>query len=376
MGADIQYDYDTVIIGAGPAGATLARRLATQKRNILLIDGSTQQGEKLCGGLLSPDAQDLLAAYDIAIPNHVLSSPQLFSVRVLDLAHPQTRHYRRSYMNVDRGKFDALLRSLVPDTVSVLSGVCRTVRRENGGFTLLVKTDGGEQTISCRYLVGADGAASVVRKCLFPHKRITRYVALQQQFPAGDENPYYSCIFDPKTSPSCSWIFFKDGRLVFGGAFEKKGCRTAFEAQKRKLITQGTVPEQVMAAPLETRACAVLRPGFFRGICHGKEGAYLIGEAAGFISPSSLEGISYALSSAEALYQAFSGAESDKRILRLYKSRSAGLFWKIKLKCLKRPFMYLPPLRALILKTGIGSMQIKRDSTANNPNKTFSGGSL
>ena len=107
--------YDIAVIGAGPAGANFARLIDTARYRILLIDGS-EGHDKVCGGLLSPDAQDLLAAYDIAIPNHVLSSPQLFSVRVLDLEHPQTRHYRRSYMNVDRGKFDALLRALVPDT--------------------------------------------------------------------------------------------------------------------------------------------------------------------------------------------------------------------------------------------------------------------
>ena len=73
------------IIGAGPAGSNLARLIDTTKYNVILIDGSKKKGEKVCGGLLSPDAQDLLAKYDISLPKDVLVSPQLFSVRTIDL---------------------------------------------------------------------------------------------------------------------------------------------------------------------------------------------------------------------------------------------------------------------------------------------------
>lgn len=50
----------------------------------------------------------------------------------------------------------------------------------------------------------------------------------------------------------------------------------------------------------------VLRPRSFFDFCPGKGGAFLIGEAAGFISPSSLEGISYAMESADMLSRALS----------------------------------------------------------------------
>ena len=42
-----KFDYDIVIIGAGPAGANLARLLKKDKR-ILLIDGAGEK-EKVCG---------------------------------------------------------------------------------------------------------------------------------------------------------------------------------------------------------------------------------------------------------------------------------------------------------------------------------------
>ena len=356
---NLRAHYSTVIVGAGPAGSTLARRLASKEKDILLIDGGALRGEKVCAGLISPDAQDLLARYDITLPGTVLSSPQIFSVRTIDLATHQTRHYRRSYINIDRAKFDAFLLSLVPDTVDIVPALCLRAEREENGFSLVLKTRDVEKKVFCDRLVGADGASSVIRKCLFPNKKVKRYVAIQQSFAAETEDPYYSCVFDSATSPSCSWIFFKDGMLVFGGAFENRNPREAFEAQKAKLVSLGTVSEKIFKSPIKTQACTVLRPKLSGGMFTDAGGAFLIGEAAGFISPSSLEGISYALASAEALFEAFSHAEGSRQAQHLYKCKTFKLRLKIGLKCLKRPFMYDPLLRRLILASGIGSIKIK-----------------
>ena len=55
--------YNAAIIGAGPAGATFARRLAQQspELKILLLDAQDEGHKKPCGGLLAPDAQKTLA---------------------------------------------------------------------------------------------------------------------------------------------------------------------------------------------------------------------------------------------------------------------------------------------------------------------------
>lgn len=351
--------YSIVIIGAGPAGSNLARRIDTEKYDVLLVDGAEQKGEKVCGGLLSPDAQDLFAKYDISIPNEVLASPQLFSVRTIDLGTDEMQFYRRSYMNVDRAKFDRFLLGMVSERVDVVSGVCKSVLQEEKEYLLQIKTEAGIENIRCDYLVGADGANSIVRRMLFPDKKIYRYVAIQQWFKASDENPYYSCVFDNETSPSCSWIFFKDGKLVFGGAFDSKDCRTAFEAQKRKLIEKGIVPASVFEVPIRTEACMVARPFLAKGIYQGKSQAYLIGEAAGFISSSSLEGISFALASGEALAVAFNESKENASILKSYRNKTQTLRLKTKCKCVKRPFMYNQVLRTMVLKSGICAMKIK-----------------
>jgi len=351
-------NYDIIIVGAGPAGANFARLLDTKKYKVLMIDGSEGR-EKVCGGLISPDAQDILARYDICLPKDILVSPQLFSVRTIDLSNRIVRHYRRSYLNADREKLDEFFRSLVPDSIDRISGRCKCVKKVDGGYEIEL-IDG--KMYRCRYVVGADGASSNVRLSLFRQKKLHKYVAIQQWFAAGDSNPYYSCIFDNETSSGCSWIFFKDGMLIFGGAFDLKNCREAFEEQKDKLVKQGFVQKDAFTQPKKTEACLVSRPKLSGGIFTGKRGAFLLGEAAGFISPSSFEGISYALSSGEALAEAFnrSSLENPSKIHSIYNKKTRKLRTKISLRCVKRPFMYNKLLRRLVMKSNLTAIRIKK----------------
>ncbi len=349
------FDYDIVIIGAGPAGANLARLLNKDQR-ILLIDGAGEK-EKVCGGLLSPDAQDVLARYDICLPKDILASPQLFSVRTVDLSDGLTRYYRRSYMNVNRRKFDEFLLSMVSPHVTVKNLRCTAIRQEKEGFSLSL-ADG--ESFTCRFLVGADGASSIVRRTLFREKKIERMTAIQQWFAAGEENANYSCVFDSETSSGCSWIFYKDGNLVFGGAFDFHNSRAMFEKQKEKLMRLGIVPRDAFDTPLRTEACLVSLPRISGGVFFGKDGAYLIGEAAGLISPSSFEGISYALLSAEALADAMNEKTDEKGILAGYQKKAKKLKGKVLARCVKRPFMYQKTLRRAVMKSGITAIKMRK----------------
>ena len=74
--------YAIVVVGAGPAGCNFARRVDYKKYDVLLLDGTEQRGEKVCAGLLSPDAQDLLAEYDICIPNEILHQSIPFPIYI------------------------------------------------------------------------------------------------------------------------------------------------------------------------------------------------------------------------------------------------------------------------------------------------------
>ena len=119
--------YDIAIIGAGPAGATLARLLPANYK-VLLIDKrqitnpSGNTSIKCCGGLLAPDAQAMLSRMGLGLPKSVLVGPQIFVVRVIDIQRKLERYYQRYYINMDRGKFDQWLLSMIAANVELRLG--------------------------------------------------------------------------------------------------------------------------------------------------------------------------------------------------------------------------------------------------------------
>lgn len=349
-------DYDIAIIGLGPAGATLARLLSPNYK-IIAIDKKVCGNDgfqKPCGGLISGDAQKALASFDLTLPKEVLVDPQIFAVKTIDLKNKLIRHYQRFYINLDRHKFDLWMESIIPKRVSVHSGaICTELRRQGSRFSVSYLENGETHTCTARFLVGADGANSIVRRTFYPNHTIRTYLSIQQWFPETHPHPFYSCIFDPETSDCCSWSISKDHQFIFGGAFPLDHAKKRFERQKEKLKTIGFR----FGKPLKTEACLVLRPASFREFCKGENGIFLLGEAAGFISPSSLEGISSAIHSASTLSHVLNHPYGN--LNQRYWQKTLRIRIKLFLKILKCPFMYHSFLRKCVMKSGIQSIKIR-----------------
>ncbi len=347
--------YDIIVIGAGPAGSTFAREVKNKK--ILLIDNQNESNKKPCGGLLAPDAQKEFAHYNIVLPKEVLVSPQIFSVKTIDLNTNLIKYYQRYYLNMNRFLFDKYLISLISNNVNVINGRCIDVVKEGNGFTVSVSSNQKLKKYKSKYVVGADGCASIVRKKFYKDK-IMKYIAIQEWYKCDDiSNSYYSCIFDKKTSSSCSWMIHKDKYLIYGGAFDIKNARERFELQKSKLEQRLNLD---LSNVYKKESCLVYRPKHFCDFVTGKNGAYLIGEAAGFISPSSLEGISSAFISADMLANIFNKNDNTKKITIKYRSKTIKLKIKLIIKTIKRWFMYTQFTRYIIMKLNIGCVKVKK----------------
>lgn len=359
--------YDITIIGAGPAGSTLARLIGNRYK-ILLVDGRRLKSDipgpgdrKCCGGLLAPDAQAILSEMELGLPVAVLVDPQIFVVRTLDLQQDLERYYQRYYINMDREAFDRWLVSLVPESVDIMFQTrFRSFEKTGPVYELQLRRGGRVDKVKSRIVVGADGGSSAVRKAAFGSLPAPDgYISIQERIQVPSSLPYFTAVFDSDITDYYSWVIPKGDNLLVGAALKpQQDAGSRFRLLKEKLSGLGFD----LGPTVQREGGAILRPTSGSQLITGSDGVVLLGEAAGWISPSSAEGISYAFRSAlclaDALMEDLGGFE------KRYREKTSGLRMNIRMKNLKSPFMYKPFLRKLVMKSGLNSMKVRGNNSA------------
>ena len=159
------------------------------------------------------------------------------------------------------------MKSLIPASVEVYhDNLCRKIWREDDKWHVIFRADGWEQHITARYLVGADGANSMVRRHLYPDHQIRKYVAIQQWFAEKHPVPFYSCIFDNAITDCYSWSISKDGYFIFGGAYPMKDGQTRFTTLKEKM----SAFQFQFGKAVKSEKCTVLFPSRWQDFVCGK----------------------------------------------------------------------------------------------------------
>jgi flavin-dependent dehydrogenase len=351
--------YDIGIIGAGPAGATCARLLASRYR-VLLLDSGRQ---KCCGGILNRRAQAALAKCGLALPKHVLADPQPFAVTIMDWDNRLVRSYARQYVNIDRAAFDRWLLSLVPQTADIRRhAIYQKSEETSAGLTLHFKENDEPKTAHVRCLVGADGAFSAVRREFFPNTLMPkRYIAVQHWFEREtisvtpefgiDCWNNYTGIFDSALTDFYLWMIPKGQQLILGGAFPPgTNVSLAMQIFREKLESLGLR----FGTPVKREAGQILRPFRPSSLCFGDARTILVGEASGLISLSSAEGISAAIISAFYLAETFQKPDFNPS---LYRRMLRKQWWSLWSKKLKMPLMFNPHLRNYVIRSGLMALR-------------------
>lgn len=302
---------DVIVVGSGPAGSTAAKLLADRGFSVLLVDRSNFPRHKTCASWINRLAFERFP-YLKGFLAELVENP-FYGVAFYDRNIEREARYVESrpsgYLSL-RSKFDDGLRRIAIKAGARFLGGCAAldVAEERDG--VLVRLADGRE-LAGRILVGADGASSRVavqaglRKgwaprdyvlCAnvdvpFPPERITAFYG--ERFPfqvflefSGIQG--YGWIF-PKKHHICIGIgaLLKDGRSIrrlFGDFFE--------ELRRRNLIPSD-LPEGRVYFDIDPVGGVYRIPS----LVHGR--TMLIGDAAGFVSGSTGEGIYPGMVSAE-----------------------------------------------------------------------------
>ncbi len=160
---------------------------------------------------------------------------------------------------------------------------------------------------------------------------------------------------------SWHWVFIvtggisKDGYFIFGGAYPMKDGQTRFTTLKEKM----SAFQFQFGKTVKSEKCTVLFPSRWQDFVCGKDNAFLIGEAAGFISASSLEGISYALDSADILRSVL--LKQPEKLNTAYWRATRKLRLKLFGKIVKSRCLTAPALRKWIMRSGVAHIPQLKD---------------
>jgi len=287
------FNFDVVIVGAGPAGLMAARKAAEKNANVLLCEKDLLLGAKPCGEAVS--ASTLKDA-------EIQPSPRLVANRIKGFTvHAPDESKRVEIWSEDLGFGEGyilekaiFLREMAARAVRagvevwMRSEVLGVKREPDGGFKLTMKKLGEKVTVEAKVLLGCDGVTSLVAQTFFERRGYEVIPCIQYKMVGCriEESRVPAAYVGGEVAPKgYVWVFPKSGEEANVGV----GVRGApAKPYLDRFIRRH--PEMFgKAQAVEVKAAPVPISGQISRIY--KEGVMLCGDAAGQVIPLTGGGI-------------------------------------------------------------------------------------
>lgn len=326
-------DYDCVVIGGGPSGATAATDLAREGRRVLLLDRAGRI--KPCGGAIPPRA---IADFDI--PDHLLvgraTAARMVAPSGKAVDMPVGTGGEGGFVGlVDRDVFDEWLRARAALAgAERRTGTFERIERDADKTAVVVyraARGGAEVRVTARSVIGADGARSGVARAEIKAKAPPCVFAYHEVIaaPTGPDFDRTRCdiYYQGKHSPDFyAWMFPHGDTASVGVGSAQKGfaLREAVAAIRAQtgLAECETIRREGAPIPLKP----------LKRWDNGRD-VLVAGDAAGVVAPASGEGIYYAMAggrlAAEAVdaFLATGRASALKLARKRFMAAHGRVFW-------------------------------------------------
>jgi menaquinone-9 beta-reductase len=306
---------DLLVVGGGPAGAAAAIRGAAAGLSVVVCDKATFPRDKTCGDGLTTSALRLLERLGLdpaTVPGWepvgevVLRSP---SGRVVELPLPTHGLFAAV---APRATLDAALLAVAArGGAEIRQGAgLGEIRSSPGGITATV----GDEALSARYVIAADGMYSTVRRLTGvsgPH--LGEWHAFRQYF-TGVEDRRLWVIFEPDLLPGYAWVFpVAGGRANVGFGIPRRPGMSVrpMAAQWRELLERPPLRALLGGAEPEGHHRAWPIPADLARAPLSAGRVLFTGDAAGATDPMTGEGIAQALLTGILAAEAVAAAPTD-----------------------------------------------------------------
>ncbi len=152
--------YSVVIAGGGPAGLTSARVLAESGRDVLLLERKSKIGPKVCAGGITWSG--LINKLPGQLEEKRFPTQHIYT----RLQHATVKEQQPIIATVNRERLGQHMASIALQSGATLQTSCQIQHIEKNALLYIDKITGEKKRVTFDYLIGADGSTSLVRRYL------------------------------------------------------------------------------------------------------------------------------------------------------------------------------------------------------------------